>query len=550
MKPNSKQYGSIPTVSHGDEDGMAGDKVKSSRQDGPPTNNHFWCLIAGSLFAVACLVYFMVQGDRGDIGGAGTRHSHELPDSSHKYNRHNPLRAMYFKDAIVNHNKPNTSGTYLQKYYENLDFFGGPGHPLFVIMGGEDPIDRILYPFVSEHLAKSFYAYTMCIEHRFYGESWPLKKPTNADLRELLSPRQALQDAVRLVQDKRKELGCGPKGTSDYCPVVTVGASYPGFLSALMRMAYPDVVDIGYASSTPLHLYSHDLDRSAYFEKITEVADDVSPGCAKAVKDSLLAVKQEMLSSDTDDIKFLAAKYGVCTKNIPDYIQTKAMFVQETLMVVSMHFAEYDMEYYPPGPTQDLVVGCKIFQNKNYTPGERLSAFLRMQPDARKCFDLNSEVPPGQNGTISAADWSGVGGDASAWMWDFQSCTLIPENSISNRTMFPPRKWTLGWLTDHCQSRFGYTPHPDALKNEFGFDNLTAFSRLLFTNGLRDGWSVASVTADVSDSIKAINMFNGAHHSDLTHEGPSDNDTLDVKDAHKRIFQLVGEWLDQVREEN
>ncbi len=41
-------------------------------------------------------------------------------------------------------------------------------------------------------------------------------------------------------------------------------------------------------------------------------------------------------------------------------------------------------------------------------------------------------------------------------------------------------------------------------------------------------------------------MVNGAHHSDLSHIGPSDTDTDDVKDAHKVIGNLIEEWLNDV----
>lgn len=36
----------------------------------------------------------------------------------------------------------------------------------------------------------------------------------------------------------------------------TAGGSYPGWLSAMMRIRYPEVVDISYAASAPLGFYS------------------------------------------------------------------------------------------------------------------------------------------------------------------------------------------------------------------------------------------------------------------------------------------------------
>jgi len=294
---------------------------------------------------------------------------------------------VFFKEQYVDHNNIPASGYYNQRYFEKKDLFGGPGHPIFVIMGGEDPLDGILYPFISQDLGRRFSAYTICIEHRFYGESWPVDNPSNADLRRLLSPAQALEDAIRLVRHKQAEFGCGPKGTSSYCPVVTVGASYPGFLSALMRIVYPDVVDIGYASSAPLQLYDHTNDRDAYFDHITLVSDEASPGCADTVRKALMETKNYILNSGKT-FDELAAKLGICPGTVPDYIDSPLLFVQELMTVVSTHFAENNMGYYPPGERTDLVQGCKAFQKEGTSSIEKVNAFLRVREDFRECFDM------------------------------------------------------------------------------------------------------------------------------------------------------------------
>jgi Serine carboxypeptidase S28 len=59
--------------------------------------------------------------------------------------------------------------------------------------------------------------------------------------------------------------------SSNYCPVITFGGSYPGFLSTMMRFRFPDIVDIGYAASAPLQLYSQVVDSNAYYDKACNV---------------------------------------------------------------------------------------------------------------------------------------------------------------------------------------------------------------------------------------------------------------------------------------
>ena len=70
--------------------------------------------------------------------------------------------------------------------------------------------------------------------------------------------------------------------------------------------------------------------------------------------------------------------------------------------------------------------------------------------------------------------------------------------------MFPPRRWSYSWLKAHCEARFGVTPAPSALVEEWGFDaeGLVAqgASRILFTNGLTDGWSAGGFLANVREA--------------------------------------------------
>jgi Serine carboxypeptidase S28 len=410
--------------------------------------------------------------------------------SSH---HHEPIKnpvELYFHDQIVNHFDDGDTRTYSQRYYQDDSFWAGPsgigiadgGSPIFVVHGGEDAIDGTLYPFVSQHLAQRFGALTICIEHRFYGTSQPVggKKKhhgrhhhrhhgddsggsglvSNDDLKTLLQRRQALADAARLIQHVKDKMGCG-ENSEYYCPVMTIGGSYPGENAALMRIVHPDVVDIGYASSAPFVLsILHQVNQDAYYDKVTQVADAASPGCAMAVKTALLQIMDDsssslITSSPRQYLLDLANELGICLKDMPRYIQTRQMLIQEVNFIVATHFAGFNMDYYPPGsPDTDLVQACKIFQDDTLTAYDKVRKLLPLgeeeeeadddqddddydddDDDDQHCFDLSSELPPGPGGRISAADWSGVGGDHSGYIWDFQSCVFSVEIGMSNASM-------------------------------------------------------------------------------------------------------------------
>ena len=469
-----------------------------------------------------------------------------------------------------------------QRYYIDNRHWKGPGHPIFLVIGGEGTLDRMLYPFINDHLAKTFGAFVVQPEHRFYGESQPVGStldnlPSNDELETLLTPHQAMEDMLAITQHYRyKELGCSAdKSSKHYCPVISVGGSYPGFLSAMMRLVHPDIVDIGYASSAPLLLYSQDADQYGYYEVVTKSADVASPGCADAVKSTLMTVVDDIIQEGRDSGKFddVAARMGICIDTIPAYITSAEMFAQESMMIVEDTFSDANMDFYPPSEETDMAQMCKIFQDSALSPTDKVAAFyahlmagddyqenveeIRIeQHEKRKkkeeeptCFDMRTPLPPGPNSTVSCSDWSGCGPGLDSFMWEFQECSrLVVQTGFSDKSMFPPRPFTLEWLTEHCQSKFEVSPQPYALVEKWGYDDLVGkgASYILFTNGLNDMWSAGSHLDDVSDTILALNFPNGAHHSDLSHQGPTDADTDDLKQGFVDITNILSGWLENM----
>ena len=113
--------------------------------------------------------------------------------------------------------------------------------------------------------------------------------------------------------------------------------------------------------------------------------------------------------------------------------------------------------------------------------------------------------------------------------------------------MFPYRKWTLEWLTDHCLSRFDVVPDPYKLVNEYKFNDLVGqgATKILFTNGMNDIWSRGSYLETLSDSIPVVNIPNGAHHSDLGHIGGTD----ELEKAQREITAILEGWLKELKKE-
>ena len=468
-----------------------------------------------------------------------------------------PENTPRFFDQAVDHYDDSNHDTWSHRYYAQEKYFKGPGHPIFLVIGGEGPNDRgMFYPFIEEHLASTFGAFVLHPEHRFYGPYYPVDSPTIEQLNKLLTPQQAMEDQLAIAQSYRKQLGCSmDRSSKDYCPLITVGGSYPAFLSTIMRLIYPDFIDIAYASSAPLLLYAQESDQFGYYDIVTKSAERASPGCAQAVRTTLATVDEAIQLSP--DMHEMAIKHiNICDGSVPEYITTRDMLSKELMQITADRFADMNMFNYPPTNTTQLAQTCQIFQDESMDSFEKLAKFwktLEFNVDPNQsCFDMKSQLPDGPHATISGSDWSGLGPGPVGEMWDYQCCTtLTPAIGFSKESMFPYRKWTLEWLTQHCVDRFNIVPRPYELVNLWKFNDLVGqgATRILFTNGFNDIWSAGSYLESLSDSIVAINMPNGAHHSELSHVNAENVDTDDVKQAHTEITELFAKWLDEIKSE-
>ena len=83
----------------------------------------------------------------------------------------------------------------------------------------------------------------------------------------------------------------------------------------------------------------------------------------------------------------------------------------------------------------------------------------------------------------------------------------------------------------------------------WGFDRLASASRIVFVNGLNDGWSVGGVLHDVAPErdLLALNLPSGAHHSELSHS--VEEETQEVREVHLKLVALFGRWLGEVKKE-
>ena len=113
----------------------------------------------------------------------------------------------------MDHFDAENDSTWTQRYYTSEKHFAGPGHPIFMVIGGEGEALGLFYPYIQDRLAKYFKAYVLQPELRFYGKSQPIEVRENTDFIGHLTSEQAMADFLALLAHERKRLGCSPHKT-------------------------------------------------------------------------------------------------------------------------------------------------------------------------------------------------------------------------------------------------------------------------------------------------------------------------------------------------
>ena len=212
------------------------------------------------------------------------------------------------------------------------------------------------------HIICPFASFSQCIEHRYYGESFPPQKPsTKTNLRgadgedseeddegmesfevdyTYLSSRQAVEDIANFVtsptiQQKhltKKDTSTNDDDASNNIQWITFGGSYPGMLSAWSHLLHPSSIFASVSNSAPIEarldfeqyhehvgkkaLQEHDVGGSQEcFDIVKEGHEQIVSILDNANKDGILSEPKGDDSDDDDDddgLDQLAELFNVC----------------------------------------------------------------------------------------------------------------------------------------------------------------------------------------------------------------------------------------------
>ncbi|XP_052525984.1 lysosomal Pro-X carboxypeptidase [Tympanuchus pallidicinctus] len=385
-------------------------------------------------------------------------------------------------------------------------------------------------------VAEELNAMLVFAEHRYYGESLPFGNESFSDSKHLnyLTSEQALADFAVLIEYLKKTIA-----GAQHSPVIAIGGSYGGMLAAWFRMKYPHVVVGALAASAPIWQFGDLVPCGAYFTIVTNDFKKSGTGCSESIRNSWSAINH--LSSTDAGLQWLSRTFHLCSplKNLQDAAMLKS-WLSETWIDLAMVDYPYKADFLQPLPAWPIREVCKFLKDPSLSDKLLLQNVFQAiniyynYTGETSCFDM-SETATKNLGQLG---------------WYYQVCTemVMPMCTDGVHDMFEPQKWDFEALSDECFKLWGVRPRPSWILSMYGGKNISSHSNIIFSNGGLDPWSAGGVTQNITDSLVAIVIPDGAHHLDLRSRNPCDPKS--VQQARALEVHYMKQWIAKAKHQH
>lgn len=509
LRSDTKRYGS-KEEEEGSADGPR-DRDSESERGGNLIGMMCWRAVLRS----ACCLLLVLQGCH-----------------AYKYN-------TYFFRQRVDHFSFANQDTFIQRYLISDEHWDKNNGPIFFYAGNEGDITLFAENtgFMWE-IAPEFKAVVVFAEHRYYGVSEPYgnRSLTTPNYSGYLTSEQALADYVDLISYLRFAL----KGATR-SPVVVFGGSYGGMLAAWFRIKYPHIVQGAIAASAPIRQFTGMTPCDKFGELVTADFAKASENCAEVIRKSWAAINA--VTATEEGMTWLSNAWRLCkplkskadVRKLKDYLTN----VWTNLAMVDY---PYPANFLAPLPAYPIKVVCLKLTDPNREGKELLQHLFG---GLTVYFNYT-----GESKCLNADEQADVRLDDRGW--DFQACTemVMPFCYDGVKDFFEPAPWDIKEYSENCRKTWGVTPLPYMAPLMYGgwdYWNYThAPSNIVFSNGLLDPWSTGGVLWNVSDTVVAVIIPEGAHHLDLRAANPADPPS--VLEARRIEKEHIARWIGQYRQ--
>ncbi|CEJ92585.1 hypothetical protein VHEMI08228 [[Torrubiella] hemipterigena] len=235
-----------------------------------------------------------------------------LPEGPVEGNTTEGFGKLEYFDQLIDHSNPSL-GTFKQRYWWNIDHYGGPNSPIVLESPGESAVatDGDLYRMTNRTLpgllAQDNQGAYIRIEHRYFGPSTPFNGLLNTETLQHLTLDNAVQDLVYFARnvvfpfDKTNGKATKP----DQAPWLLSGCSYSGALSAWTHALSPGT------------FWAHEAG-SAVVQAVEQFSDFFIPiknfmpkNCTADVQKVIAYTDKVLLKGSESEKKALKTKFSV-----------------------------------------------------------------------------------------------------------------------------------------------------------------------------------------------------------------------------------------------
>lgn len=472
---------------------------------------------------------------------------------------------LHYTQTLDHFNRQN-DGTFAQRYFVLSAYYKGHGWPIFAYCGGEQgdlyqEWDR--YGFVLD-LAKEAGALVIYMEHRFFGYSAPFGNQSfvrGPHRLGLLSVEQSIEDYATILREY-KHGG----------HILTFGGSLSGSLAALMRVRYPALVDMAYASSAPVMGYPGLADQYAWRAQVTaNWARYGGEDCPQLVRNGFRVVS-ETFSNNQASLDSLAHAHPGCGGEVP----TQADWAK--LHGDAWQWLEfYGANSYHPNAHAFMKDACQRMRAVEKTGLGDAAVFKALLIPTWGTALTNEQlaIPQGcTNYTALRAKPPAQPMGIGMHGWAYMACTEVvhPIGANNKTDFFPPYEWSTASLAVGCKQAWGVTPDATFMPKAFGFpvpgydvepegkntlsmnsaetpmhfprdfevsDSLPG--RIIFTYGSEDPWTTMGVAKGWRDDVMVLTIRGGSHCSDLGTASAYDSQNMNT--SRIRIRETILGWV-------
>ncbi|ALC46987.1 CG18493, partial [Drosophila busckii] len=474
------------------------------------------------------LIPLAAAASLGQTQGAAEPAVSAFVQSLHQMHRGPPAREIttranvqqgWISQKLDNFDANNTAKWY-NRYLINEDYFRS-GSPIFIYLGGEWEIDAssitsgLWVDIAKEHNGSLLYT-----EHRFFGQSIPIKPLSTANLK-YQSVQQALADVINLIKTLKTQAKYKDS------KVLVSGCSYSATMAVWIKKLYPDIILGSWASSAPLDAK---VDFKDYMRIVGKAYRQLGSEDCYNLIDNATAYYEDLF----DEGKGKEAKklLNLCS-NFDVNNERDIWQIFSTIANIFAGFAQYQSP-----ANKDLQGHCINLRSKSDDDATALSLFLQEKLEWPSCVNTRYQ------GSVDYYLWAQANNDNSDIPWTYQTCSEFGwfQGSGSSRQPFGS-SFPSTLYTDICHDVFGANftlpkiqGYIDDTNAEFGGIYPNA-QNLYMTHGGLDPWSKVGAGALQGATI----IPQHSHCSDLGSIRKSDSAELTA--SKKKVKQLVRQWL-------